>query len=465
MRIPTLTVTILAFLAAHLVMAGVIPLVEDEAYYALWATAPAWGYYDHPPMIAWMIYLGEALIGEHRLGVRLLPLLAFASVTILVWRLALLAGGDRTAARIAALWFNAGLLIFIGGFGASPDPPSILFWTATVWATAEALVRPRFWLLAGAFVGLGALSKFTNLFLAPGLLIWLLATPSSRAQLRTPWPWIAGLIAAAVIAPLIAWNIAHDWLGLERQFSRIGGGQLQPAFLAQYGAVLIVSLSPLAFWAAVITVLRRTNPVVTVLCLTSLPMLLFFAYYALSSSVQGNWPAPALPAIAVLAGLGAARWKPGLIWLGAGLGVVPALLVMVVGFWPGEPLRPGHTLPNQTKGWPEFVAETGALADATGAEWIATVEYGLTGALTFRLPDRAVHAVHQTYRYTFRAPFPDHLCDVPGLLIRRDDPRAPAVAGRFASVGEGTVVERRSGGIPIARYLAFPVQGLVTCPP
>ena len=37
------------------VMAGLLPLSADEAYYWLWSLHPAWGYFDHPPMIAWLI--------------------------------------------------------------------------------------------------------------------------------------------------------------------------------------------------------------------------------------------------------------------------------------------------------------------------------------------------------------------------------------------------------------------------
>ncbi|MFN8994534.1 MAG: hypothetical protein ACK5X3_12855, partial [Pseudomonadota bacterium] len=46
-------------------------LVEDEAYYRLWGLFPAIGYYDHPPMVAWWIFLGQAIAGDTALGLRL----------------------------------------------------------------------------------------------------------------------------------------------------------------------------------------------------------------------------------------------------------------------------------------------------------------------------------------------------------------------------------------------------------
>src|SRR5512138_2505808 len=46
-------------------------LYSDEAYYWLWSLRPAAGYFDHPPLVAWLIALsGAAVPGET--GVRIL---------------------------------------------------------------------------------------------------------------------------------------------------------------------------------------------------------------------------------------------------------------------------------------------------------------------------------------------------------------------------------------------------------
>nr|QQZ49443.1 hypothetical protein JKL49_20970 [Phenylobacterium glaciei] len=46
---------ILGLTFLRLVAARWIHLTEDEAYYRLWAQQLHFGYYDHPPMIAWWI--------------------------------------------------------------------------------------------------------------------------------------------------------------------------------------------------------------------------------------------------------------------------------------------------------------------------------------------------------------------------------------------------------------------------
>ena len=39
--------------------AGTAPLIDDEAYYWLWAQRLDWGYLDHPPLIAWLCICGS----------------------------------------------------------------------------------------------------------------------------------------------------------------------------------------------------------------------------------------------------------------------------------------------------------------------------------------------------------------------------------------------------------------------
>ncbi len=191
-----------AITLARLVFAAVIPLTEDEAYYRLWASSPQFGYYDHPPMIAWWIRAGMTLVGDNALGVRLLPAFSSGLTSLLVFDLAQRLGGSVKVGERAAIWFNATLLIGAGGFLATPDAAAVPFWTLSVWCLARTLDAgaARWWIAAGAAAGLACISKYSALFLAPGVLIWLALRPKGLRQLLTPWPWLAGRIAAAIFA-------------------------------------------------------------------------------------------------------------------------------------------------------------------------------------------------------------------------------------------------------------------------
>src|SRR6478609_4426730 len=81
-------------LALKIAVAAIVPLVGDEAYYALWSRAWSWGYHDHPPMVALFIRAGTALWGEVPVAVRLLAILSGLPTAALVWATALLVARD-----------------------------------------------------------------------------------------------------------------------------------------------------------------------------------------------------------------------------------------------------------------------------------------------------------------------------------------------------------------------------------
>ncbi|MFN9574189.1 MAG: glycosyltransferase family 39 protein, partial [Betaproteobacteria bacterium] len=140
-----------------------IDLFFDESQYWFWSTELAWGYYSKPPAIALLIGWSTALLGNDLLGVKapaivlnaLSPLLAFAIGA----RLAGARTGFLAALVVATLPIVAGLALFV-----TTDSPLIFFWLLGTWALLRAIAHDRWrdWLLLGASVGLGLLSKYTR---------------------------------------------------------------------------------------------------------------------------------------------------------------------------------------------------------------------------------------------------------------------------------------------------------------
>jgi 4-amino-4-deoxy-L-arabinose transferase-like glycosyltransferase len=388
-----LIAVIAATLILRLVVGALTPLTEDEAYYRLWSMAPAFGYYDHPPMIAWWIWLGRHLAGDTALGVRLLPILAGAITGLIVFALARLAGADRRVAGRAGEWFNAMLLVLAGGFLAVPDAAASLFWAL---ALTCALRAPRgqalaWWALAGATAGLACLSKYSALFIAPGMLIWLIVTPGGRAQLRTAGPWLAAVIAAAVFAPNLVWNAHHHWLTFGKQFGRLSAHQFAPRYLAELIAGQTLLLSPLiALFAAAAILVRprsdRPGADLTPFFALTAPFAAYLVVHSLHDRVQAHWPAPLYPLLAVCAAEAAARvaerasWRrlasiaP---WLGFALGAVALGLLATPGGVLGR-LDPALPL----RGWGPFTAHLEGMRRNFGAAWLGTTSYGLAAQLS-----------------------------------------------------------------------------------
>ena len=462
-----LRIGLLALLAAlaalRLMAAGGVPLTEDEAYYRLWAQSPRLGYYDHPPMVAWWIWAGVRLAGDTALGVRLLPVAASLVSTLLVFDLGQRLPGRRSGLT-AALLYNATITIGFGALLAVPDTPASLFWVVALWAMARAQERSVFWLGAGAAAGLACLSKYSALFLAPGVVLWLALSPEGRRTLRTPWPWLAAVVAAGLFALNVAWNAEHHWLTFAKQFGRAEAHRFQPRYLGEFLGAQLVLLNPLVAVLAGVGAARAWNTgdrVGRMALLTSGPFAAYLIVHSLHDRVQAHWPVPLYAGAALLAALaveGRKGWRAGLARF-APIG----LALSAVGL--GYASLPQGLLPNGDpadvlRGWPALAEQVEGVGEAHGAAWIGTLSYGVDGLLqaqpALRLP--AVQ-LNERDRWTDLAPSTADLSK-PGLVVdlkRRLDPSR--LKACFAMVGPPTEIVRGLGRGADSRYLAVPVSG------
>ena len=471
MRLSVFTIS-LSFLAVHLAIAALLPLFDDEAYYALWARHLAFGYYDHPPMIAYMIRMGTSLFGESPLGIRLFPVIGFVASGYLVGDIARrMSCGAAGLPMLATTLYNLTLPVFALGSFASPDAPSSLFWVAALWAAIGAISTPpdtRFamlwWVCTGLFIGLGGVSKFTNAFLAFGLLAYLFSTHKTREYLRTRLPYMTAVAAILPVLPYLIWNLQNDWLGLERQSGRLVASGFSIPYLGEYAALLLLAPTPLVTWFA-FQALKAPPKHSAVLIWSSAPLLVYFAYHATHAPVQANWIVPLQASFAILAVFGLAQAQSSRHWTRAAL--TTALLVSVssvaTAFNPLTPIGTTDNPPNQTRGWSAARDAIAELLEETGARWIATTNYARTGSLALRFPQVLVWSVADLQRYGFRGAFPVELCTAPGLLIersRRPETTSEKAAHLFETVGATHAVIRTQDGVTLMRYHVTPVSGV-----
>lgn len=468
----------------RLIAAGTIPLTEDEAYYRLWAQHLQLGYLDHPPMIAWWIRTGELVFGDTPLGVRLVPALASGLTTWLIGDLARRLGAEPRTAFRAALWYNATVTVCLGGMLAIPDAPASLFWTITLWALARfwEARRPGWWLAAGLAAGLAVLSKYSGLFLAPGVLLWLLLIPDGRAELRRPWPWAAAAIAGLVFAANVIWNAQHHWITFAKQFGRATPHGLTLAHVGDLlGTQLLLFTPPLALYAALgvrqawreraeAGAIRLMLPVAT-----SAPFAAYLLVHSLHDRVQGHWPVPLFGAFAVCAAVAGERLgaTAGLRTLRRlapvmGFAVGAAAFILMALPFPNALRGRDPTLP--LRGWPQIAGDIEALRVRTGAAWVGTESYGVYAQLnTARRITSPLLEVIERDRYWASDPEPDFTR--PGLVVdlsRRM--KTGDVLRCFTQVAVAGDLTRAGGMSHNQRYTAFLVSGprrdvwIIGCP-
>ena len=302
-----------ALTALPLALARQIALLPEEAYYWTYAQHPAWGYFDHPPMVAWVIWLGTRFGGNTELGVRSVNVLLWAGTCLLLWTTARL-WFDRRTAHLATL-LSALLPISVGiGLVVLPDGALLFFWAATLLAVTAALKSQRsgWWIAAGVAFGGALLSKYYALLLAPSLFLFLLLAPAHRFWLRRAEPWVALALAVAVFSPVIVWNAQHDWASFHFQSTRTAGpagpmaNHVGVFWLMQLGAVLPLGLALFAAAAArgIKRGWMRGEDGWGVVVSFGLPLFVLFAAASFRTQIHLNWTAPAFLALSI----GGAAW-------------------------------------------------------------------------------------------------------------------------------------------------------------
>jgi 4-amino-4-deoxy-L-arabinose transferase-like glycosyltransferase len=425
-----------------------LDLYSDEAYYWMWSRRPALGYFDHPPMVAWLVRGGTALLpGE--LGVRILFVACGALAVVFAGLVARELSDDPRAPAVgAALAATAPLLMLTGGL-ALPDAPVEAAYAGATWLIARA--RGRRWIAAGVLVGLALLSKYTAALLAPALLLLVLLDRELRDELRTPWPWLGGAVAVLVFLPNLLWNASHGWLSIVVQMRHgVGDGASVRTVLEFVGGLLggagLVAL-PLGV-AALLS--GRDSPRLRVAAATLVPL----AVTVVSASrgkVEANWAALAYPALSGAAAAMLVRlrpaWAKGLLSFSVALGMVAAVAF-------GLEVRNPRLIPGDSeavkrfRGWPEFAAQAKDAVRASCAS-IGTPP-GCTPDDPFVYPSSYQDAAELAFyagwtRFGPAAERPSQL-DLWGDLPRPGEPFVALVDGvderrLFRGAGEGKPVE------------------------
>lgn len=291
-----------------------LSLCPDEAYYWCWSQNLSLSYYDHPPMVAYLIFFFTWLGENSEFFVRLSSVLVSFALTIFAY----LIGRDIFKSEKVG-FFSALLLNIIPGFSIAgiiitPDIPLLFFWTLTFYFLYRLVKKDnkRLWYPLGISLGLGLLSKYNMILFLPCLLIFLLLSKENRKWFRYKEPYLALLIAFLIFLPVIIWNYDHGWVSFIKQFSHgLGKKGSSLVNLGTYLGSQAGIISPVIFfamlWAMVKSLrigLRKQDENLLLLFSFSLPIILFFALTSLLAKVEANWPAVGyLTASIALAGL------------------------------------------------------------------------------------------------------------------------------------------------------------------
>ena len=381
---------------------------RDELYFVSAGKRLAWGYPDQPSFTPLLARLATEVAPHHLMVLRLPPVLAVVGIVLFAVQFARLLGAARGGQVLTAAVVAASAVVMTLGHLLSTATFDTLAWTAVLVLVTQAVLdrRPGLWLAAGVVAGVGLNNKPAPAFLLGAILVACVLDPELRPELRTRWPWLAGLIAALMWVPNLLWQADHGWpvfdlsADIADEYGGLGGR------IALIGEAAIM-FSPVVFvvWVAgLVKLLQRPE-----WRRARLPAVVF-AVVLLVFLVTGGKGYYLAGAIVPLVAAGCtwvarSRSTRRLVAVGAVLAVSAAVA------WPGlVPVLPAPTYADsfyrsisddqpETIGWPEYAEQVRAVvAGLPDGAVVFTGNYGEAGAFEWYGVGAPVYSGHNGWR-------------------------------------------------------------------
>ena len=310
-------------LLIHLVCMISADLLVEEAYYWNYAQHLDFSYLDHPPMVALLIKFSTAIFGTNELGVRITSLMCWLLTALFSYKLTRLI--NRDSAIYAVMLLAILPFFFIQSLVITPDLPLLACWSASLYCLYRALIlnEANYWYLAGVWLGLGMLSKYTIVLLGLATLYYVITVPTARRWFRRKEPYACVLLAALLFTPVIYWNATHQWASFLFQSKRrfASTSSLDLHYLLALIFIFITPLGVLGLWELLKkntqTTSNNTINTKRFLRIFILVPLGFFALFSLNHEINLNWIGPLfLALIPWLTLLIASSPKNHTVWIG-----------------------------------------------------------------------------------------------------------------------------------------------------
>lgn len=282
-----------ASLLVKLVLALYIPLTLDEYYYFLWGKYLSLSYFDHPPMVGWLMFFSQPLQAIAEGAIRW-PFLLMSQATLLIWDQMIGQGLDDQR-RLLFLWVM--LLNPLWGWGvfvATPDIPLLFFWSLALYFCHRLLVRGRLvdYLGLGCSLGLGFLAKYQIALFLPALFL-MLWQQQKWQKLFSPKTLAAIVVATLCCFPVFWWNYQNEWVSFDFQWKHgMSGKHWKPTYPIEYIVAQIFILFPT--FLLFLFGKNRDWKKHWLLPFALFPYA-FFLYSSFKGRVEANWPIMALP--------------------------------------------------------------------------------------------------------------------------------------------------------------------------
>jgi len=285
---------------------------SDENYYWLWSKKLDFSYFDHPPMVAYIIK-ATTLFSDEAFFVRLGAVFMVSASAYLLYTLAKKMFDERTALYTFYIYISS-IIVIAASTLMTPDIPLMFFTTLLLYSAYRYLDEDnkKFALLTGFAAGAMMLSKYTGILIIFTLLVYIILY--KRQVLKDKYFYAALAIATILFSPVLYWNYLNDFISFTFQLEHgmseekvLKPDEFFKFFAAQFALFHPLYLLPLLYF--IFKDKDRFSQKKVYLLLPFLFTLAFFSYHSAFKYANAQWAGPAYLSAAILLGYYLAKYE------------------------------------------------------------------------------------------------------------------------------------------------------------
>jgi len=285
---------LITWLLLNLLQAGLSQLHYDEAYYWIYSKHLAWGYFDHPPMVALLVKAGYAIF-QSEIGVRLFFVLMGTLTLAMVCYLI-----NETEKLFFLFLFLISIPLFhlhVCGFLAIPDTPLVFFATLFFVLYREHLRKDTY--LIAVSLGLVAAAMLYSKY--HGILVIFFTILSNLKLLKNKKTWLAALIIVLAMVPHLWWQYVNQFPTLNFQLmDRFRQVSFHEPFVFMLGQLALPGFFSGVILAFLTIVYKPVDAFEKTLKWNIFGIILFFFFFGFKVGVEIHWTAAAFPPLAYI---------------------------------------------------------------------------------------------------------------------------------------------------------------------
>lgn len=259
-------------------------LHPDEAYYWLYARFMDWGYFDHPPMVALFIRIGDSVFSHSAFALRFVTIVLNACGIFLLWKTLSVYGRNGL---LFVLLFSGTLFFHVYAFVTTPDSPLFFFTACFFYLYQRYLkeVKPITVFCLMLVVACMLYSKYH------AVLVFLFVIIGNLKVVLRPSFWLIIFGAACLFIPHVLWQLDHHLPSIQYHLFDRSSSSYHLSYSLDFLLGQLVLTSPLLGWFFYYSAyrLKSIDPFISSLKAVGFGFLMFFLFSTFKGRVEPHW--------------------------------------------------------------------------------------------------------------------------------------------------------------------------------